>query len=237
MIPPARFALSAALVALAASVGTAPVRADAPTPSAPDDAPAAPGSALQITAVDAAQACDGEWTAEIGPAGDGAFLALLGTDASYTIDVRPDGVTESRLSNCTLNVSMQVAPGISYAVARVSYEGRASLDPGVSAETSVAYNFVDGPMSPRVSHRTEGPYAGTVSMDQSFPEDGLVWSSCEDPKPLQVRASLYLHNADPQQNGWLSMALAEGVQMVVLDFITRPCPAAPSASEIASLAR
>jgi hypothetical protein len=179
-----------------------------------------------ITGVQPAQSCGGEWTVSgLASNPDGSVIALIGTDEDYEIGLQPDGVTVSRLSNCTLNIATSVADGLSYAVTKVSFEGRAFLDAGMSAEYGVSYGFQGGAMSPRVTQHVDGPYEGDVSLDEAFAEGELVWSRCDAPQPLQVRTSLYLENGDLPGTGTLSMSLAPGVLMLVVELATRPCTA------------
>jgi len=198
--------------------------ADEPGQDSPSN-PDAVVSPLNITDVLPSQSCGGEWTASLSPSSDGrSVMALLGTDEDYEISISPDGITASRLSNCTLDIAVEAAAGISYALTKVSYEGRAILDEDVVAEQTVAYGFAGGATSPRVRQEWVGPMTGSAALDESFPPDRLVWSSCDKPSDLQVRTSLYLRNTDPQGSGSLSMSLASGVLMLVLEFTTRSCP-------------
>ena len=181
-------------------------------------------SPLLVTEVRSAQSCGGEWTVSaLASNPDGTVMALIGTDEDFAIGIGPDGVTVSRLSNCTLNLTTQVVEGLSYALTKVSFEGRAVLDEGVVAEQSLAYGFAGGPTSPRVSSSLVGPYEGGTVLDEAFPADQLAWSSCQEPRPLQIRSSLALKNSEPQRSGLLSMSLTSGVLMLVLEFATRPC--------------
>jgi hypothetical protein len=180
-------------------------------------------SPLVITAVEPTQSCGGEWSVQMGPTGEGTLVALLGTDEDYEISLIPGGSTVSRLSNCTLTVAVQAAEGVSYALTRVAFEGHASLDSGVAAEQSVAYNFAGGALSERLVQHFDGPYEGSITFEQPFTPDRLIWSSCDAPRPLQIRTSLFLGDETATRNGALSMSLAPGVMMLVLDFATRPC--------------
>jgi hypothetical protein len=217
--------LAIAPFAVASGAARADAALDAPVEAAPA-APAQVESPVVLTSVQPTQSCGGEWSIQaLSSQADGTVLALIGTDEDYEIGIAPDGVTVSRLSNCTLTVSATIAAGLSYAVTKISYEGRALLDEGVVAEQGVSYAFVGGRSAPRVSQRLTGPYEGGTALDLPFPESGLVWSRCEAPEPLQIRTSLYLENAQTPGSGFLSMSLTSGVLMLVLELATRPCSA------------
>lgn len=189
------------------------------------DANAADVGPLAITDVQSSRSCEGDWSVELGAGEDGAVIALLGSDTDFTVALAGDGVTASVLSNCTLRLQVQTAPTLSYALKKVSYEGRASLDEGMLAEQRASYGFVGGAAAPEVNRRIVGPYAGGAVLDEAFPEDGLVWSRCNTSEPLQIRTSLFLDNDGRPLRGSLSMSLAHGMLLLVLEFATRPCPA------------
>ncbi|MET0339440.1 MAG: DUF4360 domain-containing protein [Polyangiales bacterium] len=158
----------------------------------------------------------GSWEANVSPDG----LALTMTFSKYFLEASPSKPVLQSLA-CTLSLGLDMPRGYSVGVTKVSYQGYAGLEAGMTAEQIANYAWTGiGAVSGTESKNTlRGPYDDSYLLIDNVETRGvgIQWSPCDIRSNLQIRTRLTLDN--PRRgSGYINTSdvnIEQGTKLVV----------------------
>lgn len=203
------FSSLVAVVALAASVGTAGCAADQAEPGAGEElgeANAALGEGVDVpnpsgvyfakVTANGTGCPAGTWDAAI--SADGKAFTL--TFSQYEAQLEPG--QSMQIKDCSIGIDLKTPSGFSFAVNSFHYQGYALLDQsGMTAQQTAKYYFQGNPV-PAIENRSNmsGPYDNSYLFSDQIGIVDLVWSPCGATRRLNANTRLVLRN-NPRKTG------------------------------------
>jgi Domain of unknown function (DUF4360) len=91
---------------------------------------------------------------------------------------------------CGFTIDLSHPDGWSYALVTAVYGGRASLSAGVIAQHTLTHWFLGEPGQAKTAATLTGPYQNSYARRDGIPGGDLVWSPCDESRPLRVDVDL-----------------------------------------------
>jgi hypothetical protein len=150
---------------------------------------------------------------------DGAALVLGFAWGGFVVSVAPGDRDAPLTRTCQVTLDLRIPVGYRVALASASYQGYASLDPGLVGRHMTRYWFL-GTRAPARLAEVTGPLWGPYSTTSDFGPEAVA-SLCNLDRPLYIQTTLAVSNLrNPRGRGLLSVG---GSGSVVYELVWSRC--------------
>lgn len=196
----------------------------AAVPSPNDEKPSAPGTGPDPTKVTvqavtyAGNGCpEGAVTTVLSPDLSGFTLVTEG----FTASRGPGIALAEAVKTCRITLDLMLPGGWQYSIDKIDYRGAVAIPKKMKATQEATYGFAGGGA---VSADTTfvGPVDKAYRLRDTLPFSSVVWSSCEEVRPLTITTELRLKGGT--EAGQISADTIDGGLGFVLGLRWRECP-------------